>query len=261
MTQLVKNVHQIPLGNVKAFILQGEKTILVDTGINPVPPEVLAFFEKTGIQLGDKDQLTFLEKGSFPFIMGYLDTHGLTIDTIICTHYHTDHTGTLSQLKEALNVPVAMHPLDIPFVEGREEPPPSTILPPKLAKHFKITPCKVDIELYDNQFFTSDLQVIHLQGHTKGNLCLLFQKSVLLVGDTIMGKNLLNPILGSEEINPPMPSASMDQEMAVKNLSKLLDYDFQVILPSHGEPILDNAKEKLKSFIDGMKDQNVNTAK
>lgn len=253
MTQLLKNVHEISLGNVKAFILEGEKTILVDTGINPVPPEVLDFFEKTGIKLGDKDQLAFLEKGSFPFIIDYIDTHGLAIDTIICTHYHTDHTGTLSQLKEALNVPVAMHPLDIPFVEGREEPPPSTILPPKLAKHFKITPCKVDIELNDNQFFTNDLQVIHLEGHTKGNLCLLFQRSVLLVGDSIMGKNLLNPTLGEEEINPPMPSASMDQEMAVNNLTKLLNYNFQVILPSHGEPILDHAKEKLQSFIDGMR--------
>ena len=261
MNQLPKNVHEIPLGNVKAFILVGKKTILVDTGINPIPSEVLAFFDKTGIKLGDKEQLAFLEKGSFPFIMDFIDTHRLTIDTIICTHYHTDHTGTLLQLKEALKVPVAMHPLDIPFVEGREEPPPSTILPPKLAKHFKITPCKVDIELNDNQFFNDDLQIIHLKGHTKGNICLLFQERVLLVGDSMMGKNMLNPILGPVEINPPIPSASMDQKMAVANLRKLLNYNFQIILPSHGEPILDHAKEKLQSFIDGLRGQNGNVCK
>ena len=254
MSQILKCVHEIPLGNVKAFILEGEKTILVDTGINPVPSDVLAFFEKSGIKLGDTSQLAYLEKGSFPFIMDYIDTHGLTIDTIVCTHYHTDHTGSLFQLKEALNVPVAMHPLDIPFVEGRKEPPPSTILPPKLAKHFKITPCPVDIPLKDKQMFTPDLQIIHLRGHTPGNLCLLFKESVLLVGDSIMGKNLLNPILGSDEINPPMPNASMDQEMALSNLSILLDYNFDVILPSHGDPIMEGAKGKLQSFIEEITD-------
>ena len=250
MAQILNCAHEIPLGNVKAFILEGAKTILVDTGIKPVPSDVLAFFEKSGIKLEDKNQLAYLEKGSFPFIMEYIDTHGLTIDTIICTHYHTDHTGNVRQLKEALNVPVAMHPLDIPFVEGTKEPPPSTILPPKLAQHFKITPCPVDIPLNDNQMFTPELQVIHLRGHTNGNLCLLFKESVLLVGDSIMGKNLLNPVLGSDEINPPMPNASMDQEMAVGNLSKLLEYNFDSILPSHGEPIMTRAKEKLHSFID-----------
>ena len=255
MSQIVPNVHEIPLGNVKAFILEGEKTILVDTGINPVPPDVLSFFEKSGIKLGDKKQLAFMEKGSFPFIMDYIHTHRLTIDTIICTHYHTDHTGSLLQLKEALKVPVAMHPLDIPFVEGTQEPPPSTILPPKLAKHFKITPCPVDIELSDNQMFSPDLQVIHLRGHTHGNICLLYRETALLVGDSIMGNNILNPVLGSDEINPPMPNASMDQEMAVANLGKLLDYNFEVILPSHGEPILDHAKEKLQSFIDELTGQ------
>ena len=58
------HVHEIPLGNVKAFIIEGEKTILVDTGIRPVPQEVLDFFEKTGIKLGDGEQLEFLKKGS-----------------------------------------------------------------------------------------------------------------------------------------------------------------------------------------------------
>jgi glyoxylase-like metal-dependent hydrolase (beta-lactamase superfamily II) len=246
----LKHVHEIHLGNVKAFIIEGEKTILVDTGIKPVPPEVLAFFEKMEIKLGDEKEIEFFKQGSFQFIMDFINEKGLTIDTIICTHYHNDHTGSLKKLKESLNAPAAMHPLDIPFVEGREEPPPSTVLPPELAKHFKSDPCPVEIALEDNQMFTSDLQVIHLEGHTKGNLCLLFKEEILLAGDTLMGKNELNPILGPNEINPPMPNASMDQENAVKNLKKLLNYPFEVILPSHGEPVKENAKEKLKKFIE-----------
>ena len=62
-------VHEIPLGNVKAFIIEGEKTVLIDTGISPVPAEVLTFFEQNGIKLGDDEQRKFLKKGSFQFIM------------------------------------------------------------------------------------------------------------------------------------------------------------------------------------------------
>ena len=65
-----------------------------------------------------------------------------------------------------------------------------------------------------------------------------------------MGKNEVKPGLGPNEINPPIPTASLDQEMALKNLKNLLDYNFDVILPSHGAPILENAKEKLGIFIE-----------
>ena len=246
------SVHEIPLGNVKAFIIEGETTILVDTGIMPVPPEILAFFEKNGIKLGDAREVAFLHNGSFRYIMDFIEDRGLAPDGIICTHYHTDHTGSLKQLKETLHVPVAMHPLDIPFVEGTLDPPPSSMLPPALAEHVKITPCRVDTALEDKQFFTPDLQIIHVGGHTPGNLSLLFREEVLLVGDSIMGRNLRNPALGAQEINPPLPAASMDQKMALQNLIKLLDYNFTVMLPSHGEPIRENAREKLKKFIEDL---------
>lgn len=244
------HVHDIYLGNVKAFVIEGEKTILIDTGIAPVPDDVLSFFEKSGIKLGDEQQIEYLKKGSFQFIMDVIREKALTIDTIICTHFHADHTGCLKKLKDALGVPVAMHPMDIPFVEGKEEPPPSTMLPPKLAKHFTIEPCMVDIHLEDNQMFTPDLQIIHLEGHTRGNLCLLFKKKVLFAGDSVMGKNALNPVLGPEELNPPMATASMDQKKAVSNLKKLLNYEFEMILPSHGEPVKEHAKEKLRRLIE-----------
>ena len=242
-------VHEIILGNVKAFIIEGEKTVLVDTGVKPVPEEILSFFEKGGIKLGDAEQIEYLKRGSYSYIMNFIGERRLTVDTIICTHYHTDHTGCLKELKETLKVPVAMHPLDIPIVEGRVAPPPSTMLPPKLAAHFTVTPCQVDIPVHHEQLFTPDLRIIHVEGHTAGNLCLLFKDEVLLAGDSIMGRNLLNPLLGPHEINPPLPNASLDQEKALSNLKKLLDYRFTVILPSHGEPIRENAQEKLKNFV------------
>jgi len=243
------NVHAIELGNVKAFVIEGEKTILVDTGVKPVPDEILTFFEKGGIKLGDARQIEYLRRGSYHYIMNYIGERGLHIDSIICTHYHTDHTGCLKELKETLKVPVAMHHLDIPLVEGRVEPPPSTMLPPKLAAHFTITPCTIDMPLHHDQLFTPDLRIIHLEGHTAGNICLLFKDAVLLPGDSIMGKNLLNPVMGPDEINPPLATASLDQEKAISNLKKLLDYSFSAILPSHGEPITENAHQKLRDFV------------
>ena len=45
-------------------------------------------------------------------------------------------------------------------------------------------------------------------------------------------------------------SSKSNYTKAVKNLKKLLDYSFKVILPSHGDPIKENAKEKLKKFIE-----------
>jgi glyoxylase-like metal-dependent hydrolase (beta-lactamase superfamily II) len=123
------------------------------------------------------------------------------------------------------------------------------VLPPKLAAHFTITPCRIDIPLHHNQLLTPELRIIHLEGHTAGNICLLFKDEVLLAGDSIMGKNLLNPAMGPDEINPPLSNASMDQEKALANLKKLLDYTFSVILPSHGEPIKENARQKLEQLI------------
>jgi glyoxylase-like metal-dependent hydrolase (beta-lactamase superfamily II) len=250
--EALKHVHIIPLGDVKAFILEGESTVLVDAGIKPVHQDVINFFMKSGFKLGDEKEMELLRQGSFKFIKDFINKDGFNINKIICTHFHNDHTGCLKQLKEALHVPVAMHPMDIPYVEGKQEQPVSKVLPPELAKHFKSEPCMVEIELEDEQMFTRDIRIIHLEGHTKGHICILFKDKVLLAADSLMGKNRDNPLLGPDEINPPMDKTSMNHADAVKNLKKLLNYDFEIIIPSHGEAIKDNARDKLKRFVEGL---------
>jgi glyoxylase-like metal-dependent hydrolase (beta-lactamase superfamily II) len=41
----------------------------------------------------------------------------------------------------------------------------------------------------------------------------------------------------------------MDYAQAIKSLSKLLQYDFSAILPSHGTSIPERGKEKLQAML------------
>jgi glyoxylase-like metal-dependent hydrolase (beta-lactamase superfamily II) len=83
---------------------------------------------------------------------------------ILMTHDHFDHVGALSELKSALNVPVAAHPAD-----ANDLPVPVDIL---LNQGEKIS------------FGGIELEVIHTPGHTPGSLCFLAD-DYLIVGDTL----------------------------------------------------------------------------
>lgn len=83
---------------------------------------------------------------------------------IVITHGHFDHTGAIGELKSALGIPVAVHPLD---AAGLPYPP--------------------DIELKDGGIIdvgTLKIKVLHTPGHTPGSICLLAGR-YLLSGDTI----------------------------------------------------------------------------
>ena len=83
---------------------------------------------------------------------------------ILITHTHMDHLGALSELKSALEIPVAVHPLD--------------------AKGLPLQP---EILLSDGDtvsFGKVDLRVLHTPGHTPGSLCFL-TGNYLISGDTL----------------------------------------------------------------------------
>ncbi len=83
---------------------------------------------------------------------------------ILLTHGHSDHTGALHAVHDALKVPLAAHSADSQDL-----------------------PVKPDIMLADGDIITaSDLKigVLHTPGHTPGSLCFRLGK-YLLSGDTI----------------------------------------------------------------------------
>jgi glyoxylase-like metal-dependent hydrolase (beta-lactamase superfamily II) len=245
----IEGVHELGIANTTVYVIEGDKNFLIDTGSGPMHDTVLDFMEKSGMKLESDGQKKLMKEGAYATIINFLTKGNIKVDTIICTHYHGDHTGNLQQLKETLKVPVAMHPDDIPFVEGTKEMPPSPFVPPEILPYLKVQPCKVDIPLHDGEFLTDDLQVINLAGHTGGSICLLHKKQTLIAGDCLVGKNEKNPMMGPDELNPPIEMFSQDYPQALKSLKKLLQYDFTVILTSHGTSIREKGKEKLEKML------------
>jgi glyoxylase-like metal-dependent hydrolase (beta-lactamase superfamily II) len=245
----IPGIHELAIANTKVFVVEAQKNVLIDTGSAPLHEEVLKFLEKTGFVFENPGQKQLMKQGAYSTNMSFLRESNIKIDAIICTHYHSDHTGNLKRLKNSLKVPVAMHELDIPVVEGREEMPPPSFIPAEILKHLKIEPCGIDRALKDGEDFCDDLQIIHVPGHTWGSICLLYKNQALITGDCVVGYNERFPSQGNSELNPPVKMYGMDYAQAIKSLSTLLQYDFTAILPSHGTSIGERGKEKLRAML------------
>jgi hydroxyacylglutathione hydrolase len=80
--------------------------------IHSVVPVGLLISQNCAI-LADEETLEafLIDPGDEPgVILSEIDRLGVTVKAILITHAHLDHVGALAETKEALNVPVYMHP-------------------------------------------------------------------------------------------------------------------------------------------------------
>ena len=147
-------------------------------------------------------------------------------DIKICliTHKHGDHIKNLKKIKELTDAEIIAHKGDAKTIERETE-----VKVKGVEDGYKLPHC-------------GGIILIHIPGHTDGNCCYyLPKKKTIIVGDTIFTNE-------KGELIPPPEKYSQNPERAKREIKRLLNYDFNTLLLTHGKNITKNAKEKIKEL-------------
>jgi len=145
---------------------------------------------------------------------------------ILVTHKHGDHVKNLPRLVELTGAPVKAEEHEAPLIEA--------------AVGVKVGKLKHGQVLS----FCGGVEVVHVPGHSEGNACYYLKKQrALIAGDTIFG----DPQGG---LIPPPEKYCLDVKQATKNISRLLDYNFDYLLITHGKDVMGDAKRRVQELVE-----------
>jgi glyoxylase-like metal-dependent hydrolase (beta-lactamase superfamily II) len=215
----------VKLGFVNAFLLDtGDGLALIDTGIPGSAATILEAVRSIGRGPGD-------------------------IRQIVVTHCHSDHSGSLAELKRRTVARAAMHPIDAAMVrEGKALRPlrPAPGLINAFVCRFlvpgaptEVEPAEVEDEVSDGGTLPGGLRAIHVPGHCAGQIALLWPEhgGVLIAADA--AANVFGLALS------PLYE---DLDEGRRSLRKLAGLDFEVACFGHGKAILSGASARFRGM-------------
>jgi len=143
-----------------------------------------------------------------------------TIDTIILTHCHFDHTARVKEIAHMCKAKVGIHKDD---ARGLIEDAHS------LSMHFGARSPGITPDLVLSEGDTvGDLVVIHTPGHTPGSCCLFSEKDrVLISGDTVFADGYFGRY--------DFPGGSRTE--LARSLDRLSVLDVEGLYAGHGAPV------------------------
>ena len=148
------------------------------------------------------------------------------VQAILITHKHGDHIRNLPQLVELTGAPVQAHEYEAPLIKE------AVGIEVKSLKDHAMLPWCGGIEL------------IHVPGHSEGNSSYYLKKhKAMIAGDTIFGDEEGN-------LMPPPERYCLDVDQATAEMKRLLDYDFDNFIYTHGKDIIGGAKEKVRALVE-----------
>ena len=90
--KIAEGIYQVDGVNCNVYLVEdGEKLILIDTGLPRSYKKIEKYIEGLGRKPTD-------------------------VSTIVITHFHIDHVGSLKKMKELTNAKVAVHEADADYV-------------------------------------------------------------------------------------------------------------------------------------------------
>ena len=209
-------IHTISFGFVSAFLLKGEKAVLIDAGV----PGQMARFLK-GLEM--------------------TNTLPDEIDLLLLTHGHFDHIGLAKEFVELSGAQIAIHEREKVWVEtGISAMPPGAtswgkflMSLMKLAPKMSVPGTPVDISLGDDGFsleaYGIPAQAVYTPGHTMGSMSILLENGDAIVGDLAMSAKYMR-------LSPGIPIFAEDVSLIKPSWKKLLDLGAKMIYPAHGKP-------------------------
>jgi len=217
--EIINGIHRIDeasenMAHANVYLVaNGKELAIIDTGTPGNAQKIIEYVERKGFEPTD-------------------------VKFIVLTHHHMDHVGSAKQLRDLTNAQVAVHENDADYVSGQRPLPVPKHARPRAA--FTTESVPVDIRLKEGDRIAC-LVVHFLPGHTEGSIMLLDEKrKVLFTGDSLRYD-------GKEVTCSPEEYCSDVGEM-IGSIAKASKLDFEVMLPGHGQPLLDNASHMVRNY-------------
>jgi hydroxyacylglutathione hydrolase len=214
-----------------AFLLKGDRSILIDTG----------------------------RPRDFTAIERAMERHGVAprdLALILHTHGHWDHAGSTAQLRRLTKAPIAIHAADAPMLRRGDN---GVLRPAGLsARLFRrlldrsypgIEPDMLIESEIDLSEFGVAARVVFTPGHTAGSISVLTSAGEAVVGDLLMGGYFGGRLL------PRWPRFHYFAENRAElraNIRKILGLAPVRIYPAHGGPL---EPAEVERWLDGVRNQ------
>jgi len=146
------------------------------------------------------------------------------IEKILITHKHGDHVRNLAKAVELTGADVWSHEVEAPLIKE------ATGVDVKGLRHGEVLD------------YCGGIEVIHVPGHSEGNASYYLPAvKAIIAGDTIFADD-------EGKMETPPERYCLDADQAAREIKRLLNYDFDAILLTHGKNTMKGAKDRVKAL-------------